>query len=134
MTDLHGSVLLYAYLWHREHRRGEEIGRKAQPTCVMIIVRGSNGAQQALLFPITSQPPSPETAAVAIPETEARRAKLYTPAWIIVEEFNSDDPATSFALEDAKPLGRFSRRFMAQVAGAAAKAMREHGVRAVPRR
>jgi len=134
MRDLHGRVILYAYLWHREHERGEESGRKARPTCVMVIVRGKDGANQILLFPITSQEPTAGTAAVLVPETEARRANLYTPAWVVVDEFNTDDSEASFALEDARPLGQFSARFMGQIASAAAKAMRAQGARAVPRR
>ena len=133
MNDLHGRVILYSYLWRREYLRGEESGRKARPTCVMIIVRGKDGARTALLFPITSQPPSDATAAVAIPEIEAKRARLYVPAWVIVEEFNGDDPEKSFALEDATALGRFSRPFMMKIAAAASRCMRERGVRAVPR-
>ncbi|PSH60833.1 hypothetical protein CU103_25015 [Phyllobacterium sophorae] len=37
---------------------------------------------------------------------EARRAKLYTPAWIIVDEFNSDDLETFFALRTPTLLER----------------------------
>lgn len=32
----HGHVILYSYLWAREYDRGEESGRKARPTCVML--------------------------------------------------------------------------------------------------
>lgn len=60
--------------------------------------------------------PDPRVDAIEIPEIEARRAKLHTPAWIIVDEFNSDDLETSSAIEDAEALGAFSRKFMARVA------------------
>lgn len=130
----HGDVILYSYLWGREHDRGEESGRKARPTCVMIIFRAQEGKKTTLLFPITSRRPDPRADAVEIPEIEARRAKLYTPAWIIVDEFNSDDLETSFAIEDAEPLGAFSRKFMARVAAAAAITIRKGSIRAIPRR
>ncbi|MER9216315.1 hypothetical protein NKI54_30610 [Mesorhizobium sp. M0663] len=71
---------------------------------------------------------------VEIPETEARRATLFTPAWVIVDEFNTDDLATSWALEDAKPLGQFTRKFMSRIAGEAAAAIRAGAARTVPRR
>lgn len=130
----HGDIVLYSYLWAREHERGEETGRKARPTCVMLIVTGKDGKPKQLLFPITSQPPTAGARAVQIPETEARRAKLYTPAWVIVDEFNTDDLATSWAVEDAKPLGQFSRKFMARIAAEAAAAIRAGAARSVPRR
>ena len=130
---LHGDVVLYAYLWWREHRAGEETGRKARPACVMIVMPAGRGVGKALLFPITSTPPGAGTAYISVPETEAKRAGLYTPAWVIVEEFNSDDPATSLALEDTRPLGRFSRKFVGRIAAAAAAAARARGMRAIPR-
>lgn len=130
----HGQVILYSYLWAREHDRGEESGRKARPTCVLLIMAGKDGRPRPLLFPITSRPPGPSTRFVEIPETEARRAKLYTPAWVIVDEFNTDDLATSWAIEDAEPLGQFSRRFMSRIAAEVAAAIRASGVRSVPRR
>ncbi|AMB44350.1 hypothetical protein [Methylobacterium sp. AMS5] len=130
----HGEIILYSYLWAREHDRGEETGRKARPTCVMLIVVGKDGRSKPLLFPITSQPPGSSNHFVEVPETEARRAKLSTPAWVIVDEFNTDDPTTSWALEDAKPLGRFSKKFMSRIAAAAAGAIRAGKARSVPRR
>jgi hypothetical protein len=135
MTDnRHGDIILYSYLWARQHERGEESGRKARPTCVMLILAGRDGKPKPLLFPITSQPPTAGAHAVQIPETEARRAKLYTPAWVIVDEFNTDDLATSWAIEDPKPLGQFSRKFMSRIAAEAAAAIRAGSVRGVPRR
>jgi hypothetical protein len=130
----HGQVILYSYLWAREYDRGEESGRKARPTCVMLIIAGKEGRQRPLLFPITSQPPRPGSRSVQIPDTEARRAKLYTPSWVIVDEFNTDDLAASWAIEDAKPLGQFTRRFMSRIAAGAAAAIRAGAARSVPRR
>ncbi|MDN5927218.1 MAG: hypothetical protein L0I29_09100 [Hyphomicrobiales bacterium] len=130
----HGSVVLYSYLWARERDRGEESGRKARAVCVMIILRGPNGVETPLLFPVTSRRPFPDRRAVEIPETEARRARLYTPAWVIVDEFNTDDLRNSFAIEDRQPLGVFSRKFMARISAEAAAAIRAGGARAVPRR
>ncbi|RFC64758.1 hypothetical protein [Mesorhizobium denitrificans] len=130
----HGDVILYSYLWAREHDKGEESGRKVRPTCVMMIVAGKNGKSKPLLFPVTSQPPRVGARTIEIPETEARRAGLYVPAWIIVDEFNTDDLATSWAIDDAKPLGRFSRKFMSRIAAEVAAAIRAGVARTVPRR
>ena len=70
---------------------------------------------------------------VEIPETEAKRAKLHTPAWVIVDEFNVDDLATSWALESTVPVGQFTRRFMAKIAAEAAAAIRAKNIRSIPR-
>jgi hypothetical protein len=130
---LHGHIILYSYLWAREFDRGEESGRKARPACVMIIIAGKSGQEVPLLFPITSKAPGADDRAVEIPETEARRAKLSLPAWVIVDEFNTDDLETSFAVEAAQPIGMFSRAFMARIAAAAAAVMRAGAARAIPR-
>lgn len=129
----HGHVILYSHLWAREFENGEESGRKARPTCVMLIMRAKDGKQLPLLYPITSKAPPPNSAAVEVPETEARRAKLYSPSWVIVSEFNIDDLARSHSIEDSEPLGMFSRKFMSSIAAAAAAAMRNRAYRAVPR-
>lgn len=129
----HGSVIRYAYLWAREHDRGEESGRKSRPACIMLITRGEDGRESSLFFPITSRSPGATTDAVEIPEMEARRIGLRTPAWVIVDEFNTDDIEASFAIEDREPLGSFSRKFMAAIAAGAAAAIRKGFSRAVPR-
>jgi hypothetical protein len=129
-----GDVVLYSYLWAREHERGEESGRKARPACVMVLFKDAIGGETTLLFPVTSQRPAPQAEAIEIPETEARRARLYSPAWIIVSEFNTDDLDKSFALEDREPFGTFSGKFMSIIAARAAAAIRKGLSRSVPRR
>lgn len=130
----HGHVIRYSYLWKREYDAGEISGRKTRPSCVMVIATSSKGVRELLIYPITSQPPGANTRAIEVPETEARRAKLRQPAWVIVSEFNVDDPAESYALEDAKPMGKFSERFMSVLAKASAAAIRAEGLKAVPRK
>jgi hypothetical protein len=53
---------------------------------------------------------------------------------VIADEFNTDDLATSWAVEDAKPLGQFTRKFMVRIAAEAAAAIRTGAARSVPRR
>jgi hypothetical protein len=66
-----------------------------------------------VLFPITSQPPSPGRFAAEIPEMEKRRAGLdATPRlWIILDEYHQDTVGQSFYLEPEPPLGYFSKAF-----------------------
>ncbi|MGF9565434.1 hypothetical protein [Neorhizobium sp. JUb45] len=129
----HGDVILYSYLWAREYDRGEESGRKARPTCVMLIVISQDGRKKSLLFPITSQPPRLNRWAIEIPPAEARTANLRMPAWVIVDEFNTDDLVASFAVEKQSPLGHFSKMFMSKIAVTAAQAMRAASARNIPR-
>jgi hypothetical protein len=68
-----------------------------------------NGTQIAHLFPITSQPPTGETRALAIPQIEARRVGLDVPAWIVVSEHNEDNWPNPNYIADTEPLGHFSK-------------------------
>ena len=129
----HGDVVRYSYLWAREHLHGETAGRKARPACVMIVVAGESG-KATLLFAITSQQPQRGMDAIEVPDIEARRAKLRQPAWIIIDEFNRDDLARSFALEDAKPIGRFSKKFMLRLAVAIRAVAVARRMKIVPRK
>jgi len=128
-----GLVISYNYLWAREHDRREESGRKARPACLQIIVaRGTRGAVVAL-FPITSQPPQADRTALQIPEMEARRIGLTTPSWIIVDEWNLDDLATSPHIADSRPIGALSPAFMKRVRSEAAARIRAGRYRSIPR-
>ncbi|MCA0248972.1 MAG: hypothetical protein LCH93_20365 [Proteobacteria bacterium] len=112
-----GDIVAYHYLWSRQAEAGEETGRKARPTCLLIATRGD--PQRLYLFPITTQAPHGR-AAVAIPDIERRRAGLGAPSWVIVDELNL---ATSDALHDVaapKPLGSFSPAFLRSIARVAA--------------
>lgn len=129
-----GVVIRYSYLWAREHDRGEESGRKDRPVCVQIIISHRQGNELFLLFPITSNQPDGSRRALSIPETEARRASLRTPAWIVVDEWNEeDDLQSSVNIADMKPLGSFSRSFIQQIRDAAVEAIRSRSYRSIRR-
>jgi hypothetical protein len=129
-----GLVSSYNYLWAREYDRHEESGRKAGPACVQIIIARGKSATVVALFPITSQPPHRDRAALGIPEMEARRIGLTIPSWIILDEWNLDDLAKSPHIADSRPLGRLSPAFMRQVRREAAARIRGRRYRSVPRR
>jgi len=129
-----GLVISYNYLWAREYDRHEESGRKAHPACVQIIIARGESATVVALFPITSQPPHRDRAALGIPEMEARRIGLTIPSWIILDEWNLDDLAKSPHIADSRPLGRLSPGFMRQVRREAAARIRGRRYRSVPRR
>jgi len=133
VEPINGLVISYNYLWAREHDRREEAGRKARPVCLQIIVAEAERGTMVALFPITSQPPRPERAALVIPEFEARRLGLTTPSWVIVDEWNLDDLAKSPHIADTQPIGKMSPGFMKRVRAAAADRIRARRYRSIPR-
>ena len=108
-----GCVIRFPFLWVREAERGETEGRKPRPVAVGVRLARPKGEDVLVLFPITSQPPSPDRFAAEIPEMEKRRAGLDTTLrlWIILDEYNQDTIGRSFYLEPEPPLGRFSKAF-----------------------
>jgi len=134
IEPVNGLVIRYSYLWAREHDRQEETGRKDRPACVQIIVADTQAGTIVALFLITSQPPRRDRTALEIPETEARRVGLGIPAWIMVDEWNLDNLATSPHIADTRPLGTFSAAFLRRVRKSAAERIRARRYRSVPRR
>lgn len=111
-----GDVFDYAYLWHREALEGEESGRKLRPVCMAMVVPDA-GRTVLFVVPITSHEPTAHRVGVRVPAMEARRAGL-TPGmalWVMVDEVNVDVFETSFALEDRRRRGAFSRAFADRV-------------------
>lgn len=108
-----GQVVDYHYLWRWQAERGETAGRKKRPTCVVLVVKNRDGHHILFLAPITSQPPASGRQAIAIPETEARRAGLdrAIDLWVMVDELNADALELSYALEERAPRGQFSPAF-----------------------
>jgi hypothetical protein len=108
-----GCVIRFPFLWVREAERGETEGRKPRPVAVGVRIARPKGDDVLVLFPITSQPPSPDRFAAEIPEMEKRRAGLDASLrlWIILDEYNQDRIGQSFYLEPESPLGRFSKAF-----------------------
>jgi hypothetical protein len=108
-----GCVIRFPYLWVREAERGETEGRKSRPVAVGVRIARRGGDDLLVLFPITSQPPSPDRFAAEIPEMEKRRAGLDAGLrlWIILDEYNQDVINQSFYLQPEPPLGYFSKAF-----------------------
>lgn len=107
-----GDVLIYPFLWSREHAQGEESGREDRPVAVAFNLGTKIG-----LVPITSKSPRADGPGIEIPEIEKRRAglDLTKRLWIISTEMNIDDPANSYYLEPDSIIGRFSTMFMEKI-------------------
>ena len=108
-----GQVFDYHYLWKWQADRGETEGRKKRPSCVTIVIANQAGHHVMFIAPITSKAPGPGRAALDIPQTEARRARLDSdlPLWVVLDELNADVLETSYTLEDRSPRGSFSAAF-----------------------
>ncbi|MDX8449368.1 hypothetical protein [Mesorhizobium captivum] len=117
---LPGQVIDYPYLWAWQHERGETEGRKARPTCVVVVVRSANdGLSHLALLAIATQPAQADRVAVEVSDIECRRAGLsdIKRCWIVVDEYNYDIAERSRYIEPhSKILGRFSKAFMMKIA------------------
>lgn len=108
-----GQIVRFFYQWNRE-AAGEESGRKARPTCVVVRTLAVPGV--VFLFPITSQMPGTERVSLAISQMECRRAGLDFPCSIILDEYNRVELDKAFDFETTKPIGTFSPAFLKTVA------------------
>src|ERR1700722_14198362 len=85
-----GLVFSYAYLWHHEHKAGQEEGLKDRPSVIVLAVRreGENAVIVTAL-PITHSMPSDPELAVEIPLPVKRHLGLDDArSWIIGSEGN----------------------------------------------
>lgn len=72
-----GLVLNYTYLWHDEHRRGQEEGRKVRPSVIVVnVARASDGAAMITVLPITHTIPVDPKMAVEISPAVKRHLSL----------------------------------------------------------
>lgn len=108
-----GQVFDYHYLWKWQDARGESEGRKVRPCCMALVVVNEQGKHLLFIAAITSKAPEASRIGVAIPETEAHRARLdiHVPLWIMIDELNVDILESSYTLEERSPRGQFSHTF-----------------------
>lgn len=85
-----GLVLNYAYLWHDEHRAGQEEGRKDRPSVIVLCVtREEDQAVIVTVLPIKHSPPKDAKSAIEIPRAIKMHLGLDDArSWIVVAEGN----------------------------------------------
>ena len=84
-----GDVIRYAYLWSHESGAGREEGTKDRPAAIVALLRGDDGRDEVVVFPITSSPPTDAAGGVEIPAATRDRLGLQDgPCWVIVTEVN----------------------------------------------
>lgn len=61
-----GLVLNYAYLWHDEHAKGLEEGRKDRPSVIVLcVMQAEDQSVVVTVLPITHAPPEDASSALA---------------------------------------------------------------------
>jgi len=112
-TPKAGDVLRYPYLWARQARAGETEGRKLRPCTVVLAVTNQTDRTHLRLCAVTTQNPMKGALAVAVPDTEKRRAGLdvHIPLWVIIDEHNVDVFELSYYIEPQSQMGVFSAVF-----------------------
>lgn len=84
-----GLVLHYSYLWHDQHRRGQEEGTKDRPCVIVLAVVRDGDDSVVLVAPVTHSPPRTPSEAVEIPPaTKARLGLDDARSWIVLTELN----------------------------------------------
>jgi hypothetical protein len=131
-----GDVWRYPFLWSREAAAGETEGRKARPIAVTLLIRNAAGETEVLMVPITSQLPTDNPFAIAVPDIEKRRAGLdmQLPLWVVTDEANTDMPGQSFHFEPSARIGAFSSHFTKSVQARMIEALRARRLRRTSRR
>lgn len=89
-TPLPGLVIRYAYLWAREHDRGQTEGVKDRPCAVLVATRDDEGDLRVIVLPITHAPPIDSETAIEIPQATKRRLGLDDDrSWVVLSEGNA---------------------------------------------
>lgn len=85
-----GLVISYGYLWHYEHRRGQEHGRKTRPCVIVLAIETpAEGAALVRVAPVTHTPPSNPATAIELPAAVKRHLGLDDArSWVVLDEVN----------------------------------------------
>ena len=85
-----GLVISYAYLWHDEHKAGQEEGLKDRPSVIVLAVeRESDDTTIVTVLPITHSAPQDPRSAIEIPLNVKRHLGLDDArSWITISEGN----------------------------------------------
>ena len=129
-----GDIFVYPHLWVREHRDGEEEGRKPRESMLVVKTTDKNGDVNLFILAITGSFDGVGEA-VEIPEMEKRRAGLETNKrlWVILDEYNHDILGKSYYFQPNDKRGSLSDAFTQVVLGRFMTLARGKRLKAVPR-
>jgi len=84
-----GLVISYGYLWHHEHERGREEGRKDRPCVIVLAAEQAEDGLMVTVVPVTHTPPAEPAHAVELPPAVKAHLGLdEARSWVIVSEGN----------------------------------------------
>ena len=86
-----GFVIRYAYLWHWQHKRGQEEGRDRPCMILRAYEKADTGEKRAIVLPISHTAPDPrrDQEGIELPAATSRRLGLdHERSWLIVSESN----------------------------------------------
>ncbi|HTV71733.1 MAG TPA: hypothetical protein VMF90_24640 [Rhizobiaceae bacterium] len=126
-----GEIYAYNYLWLRQHRTGEESGRKVRP-CALIF-RSTWNPPRLYLFAITTQQPDESREAIEIPAKERSLGGLDSRCWLVIDELNITLQTRLYDFQSTDPLGRFSETFTRMLAARISAAVRAGMTMAIKR-
>jgi len=134
-----GLVISYAYLWHFEHQKGREEGRKNRPGVILLAVdRAEDQSASVIVLPITHLAPDDPASAVEIPAAVKRHLGLDDDrSWVVVSEGNEFHwpgyDLRKIGGADRYDYGFLPPRLFDEVRDAFLKWHRTHRVRLTPR-
>ncbi len=133
-----GLVINYAYLWHHEHRAGQEEGRKDRPSVIVLCVAGGeNEPTVVTVLPITHARPTAAGEGVELPQPVKRHLGLDDdPSWVLVSEGNEFEwPGYDLRKRrgGSYAYGFLPPRLFDRIVKAFADWHQQHGGRLVPR-
>jgi hypothetical protein len=105
-----GLVLSYGYVWHHEHRAGQEEGIKNRPCVIVLSIQhpADGSAVLVRVAPVTHSPPDNPAAAFELPPAVKRHLGLDEErSWVILDEVNE----FTWPGFDLRPVPRAPERF-----------------------
>lgn len=130
-----GDVWSYDFLWHHEHDRGSEHGRKPRPSAIIAAVTVKDGRINLFILPITTKAPDPARVSILVPQIERKRAGLSLDMnlWIMLDEYNHEFLETTFHIDPGGKIGSLSPLFADKVFKAFRDVARAGRAKRVPR-
>jgi mRNA-degrading endonuclease toxin of MazEF toxin-antitoxin module len=124
-----GVVLSYWFLWRAEFEAGEESGRKARPSVVVLAVERGPRVTRIAVAPITHTPPHRDRFALELsPAVKAHLSLDAQRSWVICDELNEFNwPGFDLASKATSSLqiGRLPYGVMRQIRTLVAEAVRQ---------
>jgi hypothetical protein len=135
-----GMVIRYSYLWHDEHKMGQEEGLKDRPCAIVVAAKPEGGLSTVVVLPVTHTPPTSADSAFEIPAGVKRRLGLDDQrSWVMVNEANRfvwpgpDLRPAARGDADSVVFGHLPQKMFVEIRTKFVSALRKGAARAVSR-